>query len=283
MKSAKNIIYILLIIPCVIYQIWDIYNYVRSYNGKIKEVENDTVRRDKQNISADFFENIEFFRRIPYSMRKNHTEYPYVIDHASFFANKKIRYNTETKEYVHTPADKEMTVHVKQIVYSKDSLKCVAFICLEQHDDNIPYLDKREPDMRFDGHVMMGIRDSIVDKFKMYPFSNYRTFGSSNCRNALRSLKKLFFYQIKGREIYKYNRIFKKGTKYTHNLDEPEFFDTAPDFQKNSTTKKYKDYYNLQLYMDGAEIHHYSYYSNQPDSIKQQWDEEIEKWRNAEQ
>lgn len=252
--------------------------------GKFKETITPTVIKDKQDIADAFIENVEYYRKFCYYGQKmdsaKYSKHPYSQgDPGICFDPYATRYNLEINNYVNSPLPTatQITPHVVNIVYSPDSLKCVAFICIKSHYDNIPSLEPaRDRFRKYDGKVIMGIRDSINQQFKIYPYIRLATVGFENINSSMKILKYHFFKELKGFTAHNEPRF--EGATYTHNLDEPEFFDTAPDFQKNKS-EKFKDYYNCQLYWTaGWIIHPYQYYSNQPDSIKKKWDEGIDGW-----
>lgn len=277
-----NNIYITILISVVIIILHgcfeaDTYNY--------KEITNQQVILDKKHIAKSYSDNIEYYRKYCcYGNRRDSSKFskhPYSQgDPSNFFVPYGSRYDLKIDNYVNSPlpTETQVTPHVVNIVYSPDSLKCVALVCVESHFDDIPPLEKEPLEYReFDGRIILGIRDSMNYNFKIYPYNNYSAIGFESCRYALEGIRHILFKELKGYIIGE-NDARCKGEKYLHNLDEPEFFETAPDFQKNKS-EKFKDYYNCQLYCKyWKDIYPYQYYSNQPDSIKKKWDEGIDDW-----
>ena len=134
--------------------------------------------------------------------------------------------------------DKErVNIYISNIFYGPDTLKFLSFVILE-----IPVsvkVNKRsleDPNKKYyyNGHPIVGIRDSVNDSWDVYCLSIYRPMNYSKYEKVRSMLTNFFFEEFK----------FKKGHGFTCNLDEPCFWT-----DENSLWRKgdiVPGYYNFQ-------------------------------------
>lgn len=159
------------------------------------------------------------------------------------------------------PVCKHTKVFVDDIYYNKDSLFCVALIIIEHTIDSINGEEKRDDKSHwFNGEALIGYREKIDDRFKIYPFGpvNFHLFPTYD--KVSRPLRK-YYYNFKGDGPG--NMPWCNGEKYVCGINDPRFFDTAPELKKmDSVSYKFQYFGTL-----GNIPAQYIYYSN-IDSVK---------------
>ena len=143
-------------------------------------VSNDnTSEGDKKSISNCFIKNVEYFRKYhrygnkvyldsPDSLKSEDKDYydnypDAEWDPANFFEPYATRFSLEKDDYIASPipTSSQLNVTVDSIVYSMDSLFCVAFLIIESKYNNIEGQESvRYDDRRFDGKAVIGFRKS---------------------------------------------------------------------------------------------------------------------------
>lgn len=215
--------------------------------------------KDKKQIESCFIENVEYFRKYhrynfekyvnsPDSLIQEHEEYYQKYpgadwDPANFFEPYASRFDLKQNKYVKSPisTEKQLTVTADTIVYSKDSLFCVAFLVLHLHYDEIKDLEqKRDKDREYSAKAVIGYRTSAEEPLTIYPLKKHSVTGFDSYESASAMIKDLYFKRLKG--IGSTGSVF-EGMKFEHNVGDKGFFEKSPYFQK------YNDkYFNFQMY-----------------------------------
>ena len=204
--------------------------------------------RDRQEIAKSFIINVEYYR-------KNFDE----VDPANFFKYYARRFkdnirNTNVPSPL--PTDSQITAKVGKIYYRKDSLCCVALLAIRRHYDRIPGLADDSPEGdKYDSFPLIGAREKKTDRFKIYAFGREH-FGNWQSYDEA-------FIVLNSDLTQTWNTDWNLITRenWSWNVDDPEFFETAPEF------RKYRDGYLFEYEKGDKRIIKMDYLSNRPDSI----------------
>lgn len=225
---------------------------------------------DRKRIADCFIENVEYFRKYhrydlkiyvdsPDSVRKKYdgyySQYPGADrDPANFFEPYASRFSLKKDRYVTSPlpTSEQLTVTTDTIVYSKDSLFCVAFLILWLHYDSIEGLEeKRDEGRRYSAKAIIGYRNDIEKPFDIYPLKKHAVIGFESYEAAAIMLKDLYFNRLKGKgstgSVY-------EGKQFRHNVGDKDFFEKSPYFQKHKS-----GLYNFQMYRYSGKDYPYKY------------------------
>ena len=204
--------------------------------------------RDRQEIAKSFIINVEYYR-------KNFDE----VDPANFFKYYARRFkdnirNTNVPSPL--PTDSQITAKVGKIYYRKDSLCCVALLAIRRHYDRIPGLADDSPEGdKYDSFPLIGAREKKTDRFKIYAFGRAHYCNWQSYDEA--------FIVLNSDLTQTWNTDWNLITRenWSWNVDDPEFFETAPEF------RKYRDGYLFEYEKGDKRIIKMDYLSNRPDSI----------------
>ena len=204
--------------------------------------------RDRQEIAKSFIINVEYYR-------KNFDE----VDPANFFKYYARRFkdnirNTNVPSPL--PTDSQITAKVGKIYYRKDSLCCVALLAIRRHYDRIPGLADDSPEGdKYDSFPLIGAREKKTDRFKIYAFGREHYCNWQSYDEA--------FIVLNSDLTQTWNTDWNLITRenWSWNVDDPEFFETAPEF------RKYRDGYLFEYEKGDKRIIKMDYLSNRPDSI----------------
>lgn len=233
-------------------------------------VENYT--NDKNQIKNCFIENVEYFRKYHRydlkiyvnssdSLKQEYEEYYQKYpganwDPANFFEPYASRFDLKQDKYVQSPipTEKQLTVTTDTIVYSKDSLFCVAFLILNLHYDEIKDLEqKRDKDREYSAKAVIGYRTNTEEPFDIYPLKKHSVTGFESYKAASTMIKDLYFNRLKG--IGSTGSVY-EGMKFKQNVGDKDFFEKSPYFQK------YNDkFFNFQMYRHLGKDYPFQYLS----------------------
>ena len=204
--------------------------------------------RDRQEIAKSFIINVEYYR-------KNFDE----VDPANFFKYYARRFKDNIR-YTNVPSplptDSQITAKVGKIYYRKDSLCCVALLAIRRHYDRIPGLADDSPEGdKYDSFPLIGAREKKTDRFKIYAFGRAHYCNWQSYDEA--------FIVLNSDLTQTWNTDWNLITRenWSWNVDDPEFFETAPEF------RKYRDGYLFEYEKGDKRIIKMDYLSNRPDSI----------------
>jgi hypothetical protein len=204
--------------------------------------------RDRQEIAKSFMINVEYYR-------KNFDE----DDPSGIFYDYARRYKDNirlTDVPSPLPTDSQITAKVGKIYYRKDSLCCVALLAIRSHYDRIPGLADKSPEGDdYDSFPLIGAREKKTDRFKIYVFGRTHYIFWSSYEKALIAMNSDLTQTWNT-----YTNLI-TGENCSWNVDDPEFFETAPEF------RKYRDGYLFEYEKGDKRIIKMDYLSNRPDSI----------------
>lgn len=153
--------------------------------------------RDKSHVAKAFVANVEAIRISKKHNAQNTKSNTVYKDPANIYLPYAIRYNAQSMEYEGSPlpASEQISVNTDTIVYSPDSLLCVALITIDNHFADIPpYEPKRGQIGKYDGRALIGYRKNIRNQFNIYPFTMYSVIGLDNPKIVEDLLHKYYFY-----------------------------------------------------------------------------------------
>ncbi|PIE50595.1 MAG: hypothetical protein CSA38_02165 [Flavobacteriales bacterium] len=231
---------------------------------------NKSYDRDKEQISNCFIKNVEYFRKYHRydkkiyvnstdRLKKEHQEYYKKYpgadrDPANFFEPYATRYSLAKDDYVSStkPTKSQLNVKTNTIIYSQDSLFCVAFLIIELKYDDIDGLEsKRDNNSRYDGKAVIGYRKNIENSFQIYPLNKHKVTGFENYETTATMLKNLYFNNLKGKGsaggIY-------EGMTFNQNVGDKYFFTESPYFKKHKS-----GLYNFMMYRHLGKEYQYNY------------------------
>lgn len=218
------------------------------------QIKIDTVyNRDKNHIADAYIDNVEAIR-ISRRNKAQHTQYK---DPANIYLPYAVRYNTQSMKYEGSPlpTSEQISVNTDTIVYSPDSLLCVALVSIDNHFADIPpYEPERVRSGKYDGRALIGYRNNLRNQFNIYPFDIYTVIGFDNPEIVKNILMNYYFYGIVGKTGPSGSNI--EGMEYTCGIGDPKFFDNAPNFLKNNGK------YRFESYREGNTEIPYVYHSN---------------------
>jgi len=226
--------------------------------------------RDKKQIANCFIENVEYFRKYHRydfkiyvnssdSLKQEYEEYYQKYpganrDPANFFEPYASRFDLKQDKYVKSPVptEQQLTVTVDTIVYSQDSLFCVAFLVLHLHYDEIKGLEqKRDEDRGYSAKAVIGYRANADEPLNIYPLKKHSVIGFESYKAASTMIKDLYFNRLKG--IGSTGSVY-EGTKFKQNVGDKGFFKNSPYFQR------YDDkFFNFQMYRHLGKDYPYNY------------------------
>lgn len=229
-----------------------------------------SCERDKEHISNCFIENVEYFRKYhrydkkiyinsPDSIKKEYQEYykKYLgadRDPANFFEPYAARFSLVKDGYVSSPKPtaNQLNVITDTIIYSENSLFCVAFLIIESKYDDIDGLESaRGKNRRFDGRAVIGYRKNMESPFRIYPLTKHKVTGFESYETTATMLKNLYFNNLK--EKGSKGTIY-EGLKSKRNVGDKEFFKKSPYFKKHKN-----GLYNFQMYRYLGKEYSYNY------------------------
>lgn len=230
---------------------------------------NQNYIKDKKQLENCFIENVEYFRKYhredlkiyvnsPDSVKQKYDQYYKKYpgadwDPANFFEPYSIRFDLKKDEYVNSPipTEKQLTVTADTIVYSKDSLFCVALLVLYLHYDAVKGLEQmRDEGREFSAKAVIGYRVNAGEPFNIYPLTNHSVIGFESYEAASIMIKDLYFNRLKGTTL---GGIY-RGMKFKQNVGDKDFFSKSPYFQKHKS-----GLYNFQMYRHLGKDYPYHY------------------------
>lgn len=231
------------------------YSCISNSKTQPNDYVDNSQTKDEQQISKAFIINVEAIRielTSPDGCRNGN------LDYENVFLPYAIRYNIEEQKYQASPFPtfRQISVSVDTVVYSKDSLLCVALLDIENHYTDVSPFEKiRDGKVFYDGKAMIGYRDSIGKPFQIFPFNIFSVMGYDN-RDAVHNLmRRYYFFDIVGKSTPAGTNI--EGDIYKYGIGSPEFFVEAPNFKRN----KYDDY-KFKYYLHRGKEVPYNYLGN---------------------
>ena len=222
-------------------------------------VKKEKYNKDKEQIAECFIDNVEYFRKYhrydfeiyvdsPDNVRKKYdnyySKYPGAIrDPANFFEPYASRYSLKEDKYVTSPlpTNEQLTVTTETVVYSEDSLFCVAFLIIKGNYNQMEGIEGNMAQGReYDAKAIIGYRRDIEKPFDIYPLKNYSVIGFESYEAAAIMLEDLYFNKLKGKGST--GRIY-EGKQFKQNVGDQEFFEKAPYFEKHKS-----GLFNFQMY-----------------------------------
>lgn len=224
-------------------------------------------KQDKKQIADCFIKNVEYFRKYHHythnydsinKLKEEHyKEYPGADwDPANFFEPYASRFDLEKDKYVNSPIQtkKQLTVTTDTIVYSKDSLFCVAIILIEGKYKELESIEtKMRKGREYDAKAIIGYRTNIDEPFDIYPLRKHSVVGFESYKAASVMIRDLYFNKLKGKGGG--GGIYRK-MHFKQNVGDKDFFEKSPYF------KKYDDiFFNFQMYRHLGKDYPYQYLS----------------------
>lgn len=212
-------------------------------------IERSVIEEHKVGIEKSFIENIEYYRVSAVAGER-------LIDPANFFEPFSVRYNIVKEAYVGSPkaTDQQLSVNAEEIIYSNDSLFCLALVILEKKYDSVPELQPLISNRRFSGKAIIGYRSKQGDKFSIYPLSEFSVAGMDSYAKTKSILKDFYFSKLHG--TGRSGSIY-EGIRFGQNVGDKNFFKKSPYFKRHDS-----GLYNFQVYRHLGEDKPYEYISN---------------------
>lgn len=227
---------------------------------------------DKASISKSIIDNIESYRiselydegkKIPEDQMDmiGYGDYQHVTLYGYSH-----RYNEVTGDAIPSPKDMrtQLNVITDTIFYSADSLLSFAFVVVERNYDNFPVIEKKEH--TYDGFGVIGVRDSINQRFKVYPVNMVTFYDDPSYKWIVSSLRKFYFKEIKNSIGVGLND---EEIKHIYGVNDPRFFEDDPFFLRYEN-----GLYNFQVWYNryfNKKTEEYIFYSNTPEYLKKDW------------
>lgn len=200
--------------------------------------------QDKKAIAKSFIMNVEYFRCNPHYLEPANFYYPYSE-----------RYDSINKQYIPSPitTDKQISVSVERIEYSKDSCLCFAILLIENHYSLIDGLAiKREHGRIFDSQAIIGYRKSKKDVFRIYPDEHFQATGFTDNNTPVQIIEREYTSNLKN-----YGNLagsIYQGKTFNENVGDTLFFENSPLFQKYDDSS-----FNFQMYRFLGKDYYYDY------------------------
>lgn len=212
----------------------------------------ETYRRDKATIERTYLDNIESVRLVyrkteGYEVNKDSVN-PEIADGHWIFTPYALGFSPDDKK-VAAPirTDSRISLVVDTLTYSRDSLFCVALVIIKVKNNIIPNDEILKDSCCYDGRAIIGMRKKKECPFYLYPINVWISLGSLNYSIARRELRKFYFNRIEGFSYWE--------GKYKCGIGDPEFFNSAPDFKKDSL-----GFYLFESFTDmGKRYQYYNY------------------------
>lgn len=252
----KKIIILFLVLFCL--ACLKSINKVSSPRDLSKSRPVDTLyEKDKIDIAKTFTKNVEAIRlSMDNDNHKIHSSFDGDPDPENIYTPYAIRYNYKTEKFVASPlpTSEQISTYTTSIVYSSDSLLCVAFIVIDNHfTDLYPYEKDRIDNGPYDGRALIGYRQNLNERFKIYPFDIYTILGMDEIGFVTYLLRSYYFHDIIGQRGPAGTNI--EGIEYKYGIGDPKFFYKAPNFIKNKQGK-----YKFEYYREGDKFFPYILY-----------------------
>ena len=207
-------------------------------------VTNEIYQKDKSQIVDFMYKNLEYFRQNYDSCcNRNYPEF-------QIFKSYTERLQEGLGGYKASPIEsiKEFIIDIDTIVYSKDGLKCIAFVIFQSNNIELKgWKERNEHGREFDAWGWIGLRDSIDEPLDLYRSDTFGAGGYPNAKIAARLLEELYFTKLK--DVHSMSGPFYNLLFY-HNVGDSGFFENAPYFQ----TFHRKDYSGKFYFEDSAII-----------------------------
>lgn len=228
-------------------------------------------KKDKQQIADCFIKNVEYFRKYHryewqyvdnFDSLRNikevyYKKYPGADwDPANFFEPYATRFDLKNDEYINSPipTDQQLTVTTDTIVYSKDSLFCVAILIVKGNYTKIANIEEGMVAGReYDAKALIGYRTNIEKPFDIYPLKKHSVIGFESYEAASIMLRDLYFNKLKG--IGSTGSVY-EGLQFKRNVGDKDFFEKSPYFKKHKNGM-----YNFQMYRHLGKDYPYQYLS----------------------
>ncbi len=188
-------------------------------------VTEETYQKDKTQIQDFMYSNLEYYRLNHDSCSPDY--------YRGFFVFKYYTERLYEKQGVYKASPikshEEYNIVVDTIVYSKDCLKCIAFIVFQyKHVELKGWERKREQGRECDGWAWVGIRNNIEEPFDLYRSETFGVAEYPNVKSAASIIEELYYTKLKDANCMTapFNNLL-----FTHNVGEPDFFEDAPYFQ----------------------------------------------------
>ena len=233
-----------------------------------QQVETLLSENDKNNIEHAFVNNVEALRRV-LSYNKNGWNYKKAYDSipdflprysAGCFILYAVYSGTKYRQYaLRQPACEYLDVNVEQLHYSADSLKCVALVTIGYEKHFVERGIENGNEYVYDGIPIIGIRNSKIDNFKIYPMEVTTFHGFPSRKQVKQLLGRTYYNNLKGNTPANGN-----GHYYSCGINNPEFFETAYEF---SWIDSLNLYWGETYMVPGGRRVPYRFYSNQDSTI----------------
>lgn len=210
--------------------------------SNIKQPIDTVYERDKNHFANAYIDNVEAFRTSEKDNKQDTQSALVYSDPANIYMPYAIRYNTQSKNYEWSPlpTSEQISVDTDTIVYSRDSLLCVAFVTIDNHFSDIPPYEPKTKKWIYDGRALIGYRKNIRNQFNIYPFEIYTVISLDDRNDVVYLLRKYYFREIVGKIGPAGSNI--EDIVYPCGIGDPEFFDKAPNFIKNDGKYKFEFY-----------------------------------------
>ena len=167
------------------------------------------------------------------------------------------RFNEKKGKYVASPfrTDTQVNVSVDTIVYSKDSLRSVVLVIIENHPSKHKDLLSSKDSIWFDGMAVIGYRFDKRKDFYLFPIVFWSMIGNSTYSDTRNDLRSFYFKRIRG--------TISQDCEYPCGIGDSAFFSLAPVFKKDSLGRYY-----FETYRDQGKTYQYYNYEIDPDSYE---------------
>lgn len=188
-------------------------------------------RTDKESIERSYIDNIESVRlsqrqQEGFAVNEDSIN-PEISSGYWIYTPYALRFRTDYKR-VASPirTDKRISLDVDTLTYSQDSLYCVALVIVKVKNDKNPDFKIPKDSCQYDGRAIIGMRKGKDYPFYLFPIDVWTIIGDQSYGIARRELRNFYFNSIKGFASW--------DGKYSCGIGDPEFFNSAPDFKKDT-------------------------------------------------
>ncbi len=203
-----------------------------SFPAKVNlDRQTETYRIDKATIERTYLDHIESVRLSrrqieDYEVNQDSIN-PEIADGRWIFTPYALGFSTDDKK-VASPirTDTRISLVVDTLTYSQDSLLCVALVNIKVKNDIYANHEALKDTCCYDGRAIIGMRKNKGSPFYLYPFNVWISLGSPNYSITRRELRNFYFNRIK--------KLFSQDVQYKCGIGDPEFFNSAPEFKKDS-------------------------------------------------
>lgn len=207
--------------------------------GYSYKIETELELADKIQIAQGIIDNIEYERLSLMGDSQIIAQFDSVlrpVDHSgvySFYADRRLR-NSSKYRFYPQPASSQIDAIVDQIFYSKDSLKCAAFIILDIHFDILPEFEDPKTTHKYEGFAIYGIRENIEKPFRIYPLHAVTISSEYDYKHIKRNLSSIYTTKLIS-EIVSTSGTYMENTDQKYWFGHNKFFEDSPDFKTDSS------------------------------------------------